>query len=873
MAKIRIYELAKELGVDNKVVIDKAHEIGMKGKSSHSNTLEPDEADQLRRAVIRQALGVQPDRETIVRRKDSSTGETESVVEKRKGNIIRRRKASSDEVESSDGASAVLLPELAAEPDAPMLAEESTAPSVEAAPPEAAEEERASDEPLPLIMGSQPPAQSDHTSQSRVVDGAQLQREPGRRTTGPRVLGRMELPVVRRPEPRSTEVRRPATGVVGAVRPVTSAAKDEEERRKEKAFAGKGGRKKEILRGDLVDYEGGDQIRRLPRNSKRRDRDSYHGSSTEVTVPKASKRVVTMQEMITVGELARQLSTKSAEIISKLIGLGVFATINQGLDKDTATILAEEFNYTVESVGFDEKEVFGTNAPESAELMKARPPVVTVMGHVDHGKTTLLDTIRDATVASGEAGGITQHIGAYEVVLKSGQTVTFLDTPGHAAFTSMRARGAKVTDIVVLVVAADDGVMPQTIEALNHAKAAHVPIIVAVNKIDKPGATPDRVKQQLAEHGLQPEDWGGDTMFFHVSALQKTGIQELLEGILLQAEVRELKANPDRKAQGAVVESRQERGRGTVATVLIQHGTLRIGDIFIAGACHGRVRSMTSDRGLPLKEAGPSKPLEITGFEGVPDAGDDFMVVDNEAQSREVSENRAKRLQEKEAIMAAPAISIEELGRRANNQMAEELNVIIKGDVHGSVEAIRHAVEGLSNEKVRAKVLHAAVGGITESDVQLALTSRAMILGFGVRGEVRALHEAELRGIDVRFYRVIYELIDDVRSAMAGKLAPIRSEVQLGRVEVRNTFTVSKVGTIAGGFVQQGLVKRGAHVRLMRDSKVVYVGKMSSLKRFKDDAREVASGFECGIGIEGYNDVKVGDVIEVFEVKETAATL
>jgi translation initiation factor IF-2 len=495
------------------------------------------------------------------------------------------------------------------------------------------------------------------------------------------------------------------------------------------------------------------------------------------------------------------------------------------------------------------------------------------MGHVDHGKTSLLDRIRSTAVAAKEAGGITQHIGAYSVQMPEDRTITFIDTPGHAAFTSMRARGADVTDIVILVVAADDGVMPQTREAINHAKAAKVPIIVAINKMDRPDANPDRVKSQLAELGLQPEDWGGDTMFFPISALKGEGIDKLLEGVLVLADVQELKANPDRRAKGTIIESRQDRGRGVVATVLVQAGTLRVGDIFVSGAEFGRVRTMTDYKGQRLEIAGPSTPVEITGLNGMPASGDDLLVMESESDAREVAGNRAQTKEQQQRALATGPISLEEFAKRAGTQAAAELNVILKADVQGSVEAVKHSIEKLSGEKVKVRVLHSAVGGINESDVQLAVASKAIIVGFGVRGEPRAMADAEQYGIQVRFYRVIYELLDDVKNAMVGLLAPIKQESSLGRVEVRDTFTIPKIGTIAGCYVTGGTIRRNAFARLLRDNRVIHEGKMSSLRRFKDDVKEVQAGFECGIGLENFNDVKIGDVIDVYEIKEIAPTL
>jgi translation initiation factor IF-2 len=607
--------------------------------------------------------------------------------------------------------------------------------------------------------------------------------------------------------------------------------------------------------------------------SRGRDDDRRRGLQAEHEKQKVAKRVIELGDSITVGELAKQMSLKSGEVIAKLLGLGVMATINQAIDKDTAQIVADELGYEVKHVEFNEQDILQDVVEEDVANLQPRAPVVTVMGHVDHGKTSLLDRIRSTSVAAKEAGGITQHIGAYRVITEDGRSITFIDTPGHAAFTAMRARGAQVTDIVILVVAADDGVMPQTREAINHAQAAKVPIIVAINKMDKADANPDKVKTQLAEFGLQPEDWGGDTMFMPVSALKGDGIKELLESLLVLADVKELKANPDRRAKGTIIESRTDRGRGVVATVLVQAGTLKMGDIFISGAEYGRIRTMTDYRGEKLTEAGPSMPVEITGLNGMPESGDDFMVVDSEADAREVSSNRQEMKAQKERSLASGPISLEEFAKRAGTKAAEELNVILKTDVQGSEEAVKQSIEKLSGEKVKVRVLHSAVGGINESDVQLAVASRAIIVGFNVRGEPRALADAENLGIQIRFYRVIYELLDDVKNAMVGLLEPVREESSLGRAEVRDTFTIPKIGTIAGCYITNGLVRRNANARLLRDNRVIHEGKMSSLRRFKDDAREVQAGFECGIGLESFNDVKIGDVIEVYEFKEIAPTL
>jgi translation initiation factor IF-2 len=876
MSKIRIYELAKELGVDNKVVIDKAKEIGIPGRISHSNSLDGDEADQIRRAMIRQAVGAPQKSEVVTKSVDKFTGETNTVVERRTGNVIRRRRKDN---EGADGNAAVADPQNSETPDNQHLsiAQEPVAEEV-------IDNEELIAEQLETVVEEQ---DSPTTDQIEVEESQELPLEaapvevPGvvgpvdevKKTIGPRILGRIELPQKRVVKP---EVKKTAVTVPGRSAPVLVVVDPEDDAEGKGRESGKKrSKKREFSRGDLLDYDGR-EARRGPRakNLKKGGVNSDGSPQADVNPMKASKRVVKVHGSITVGELARQVSLKAGEVIAKLIELGIMATINQAIDHETASIIAEEFGFTVESTEFDETEILVDVSEDDNSKLLPRAPVVTVMGHVDHGKTSLLDSIRNASVASREHGGITQHIGAYRVVLDDGRSVAFIDTPGHAAFTQMRSRGAKVTDIVILVVAADDGVMPQTIEAINHAKAAEVPIVVAINKIDKPGANIDKIKQQLVEHGLQPEDWGGDTMFLPVSALKATGIKELLEGVLLLADMKELRANPDRRAKGTVIESRQDKGRGTVATVLVQNGTLRVGDLFVAGHVNGRIRSMSNELGERLEQAGPSTPVEITGLAEVPEAGDDFIVVESEAKAREVSANRQeKRRVSQERALATGPISLEEFALRANNQQIAELNVILKADVNGSVEAVRMALENLTTAKVKVRVLHAAVGGVTESDVQLATASKAIIVGFNVRAETRASGEAERFGVQIRFYRVIYELIDDVKLAMAGLLEPDKREKSLGRAEVRETFTVSKIGTIAGSYVVDGVIRRGAFIRLLRDNVVVHEGKMNSLRRFKDDAREVASGFECGIGIENFNDVKMGDIVEAFEIEEVAASI
>ena len=576
---------------------------------------------------------------------------------------------------------------------------------------------------------------------------------------------------------------------------------------------------------------------------------------------------VMIPDEINVGELASRLKRTAADVIKELLKLGVMANISQTIDFDTAAIVAEEMgakvekevHVTIEEKLFDESE-------DKEENLEPRSPVIVVMGHVDHGKTSLLDRIRKTDVAAGEAGGITQHIGAYRVKV-NGRPITFLDTPGHAAFTSMRARGAKITDIAILVVAADDGIMPQTIEAINHAKAAEIPIIVAVNKIDKENADPDRVLQQLTEHGLVPEEWGGETIVCKISAKQGIGIENLLEMVLLTADMQELKANPNRQAKGAVIEAKLDRGRGPVATVLVQNGTLHAGDTVIAGKAVGRVRVMTDERGRKLENAGPSVPVEIIGLGEVPDAGDIFYAVDNERMARELVEQR-KEKEKEERNKAMQKVTLENLFDTIQQGNMKELNIIIKADVMGSVEAVRSSLLKLSNEEVRVNVIHGAVGAINESDVMLAAASNAIIVGFNVRPERAAADSAHDQDVEIRLYRVIYDCIEEMEQAMKGMLDPKFKEVVVGHAEIRQTFKVSGIGTIAGAYVQDGKIVRSCEVRIVRDGIVIHEGHLNSLKRFKDDAKEVTAGYECGMGIENYNDLKEGDIIESFVMEQ-----
>lgn len=579
---------------------------------------------------------------------------------------------------------------------------------------------------------------------------------------------------------------------------------------------------------------------------------------------------VLIPDGITVGELAERMKKPATEVIKKLMLLGVMASVNESLDYDTASLIAEEMGCTFEKeiILTDEEKLF-KDTEDAPETLKPRSPVVVVMGHVDHGKTSLLDTIRNTNVTEGEFGGITQHIGAHRVRVND-KKITFLDTPGHEAFTAMRARGALVTDIAILVVAADDGIMPQTVEAINHARAAEVSIIVAINKIDKEGANPDRVRQELTEHGLVPEEWGGDTICVEVSAKQGTNVDQLLEMVLLVAEMKELKANPDRAAKGTVIEAQLDKGRGPVATVLVQKGTLRVGDIVVAGTAVGRVRAMNDDKGKSVKKAGPSIPVEILGLSEVPEGGDTFYAVDDERKAREVVEAR-KFKEKQERQQRANVISLDNLFEHIEAGKVKDLNIIVKADVQGSVEAVRQSLERISNEEVRVNVIHGAVGAVTESDVMLASASNAIIVGFNVRPTAGAVGAAEDAEVDVRLYRVIYDAIEDIEKAMKGMLEPTFREAVTGHVEIRTTFKVSGVGTIGGAYVQDGKIQRNSLVRVVRDGIVIHEGELGSLKRFKDDAKEVSAGYECGLSIDKYNDIKEGDIIEAYTMEQVEA--
>lgn len=633
-------------------------------------------------------------------------------------------------------------------------------------------------------------------------------------------------------------------------------------------------RRPDKKRGGKASHEqdfGQERINRFEKSNKNKPRNKYKEQKRQkVEIAPATPKKVVIGETIILSELAKSMHKTASELIKKLFEMGIMATINQSLESDTAILLADEFGVEVEVRQERIVEILEDDQDHPRDL-KERPPVVTVMGHVDHGKTSLLDAIRNTRVTSTEAGGITQHIGAYQVGIQ-GKKITFLDTPGHEAFTSMRARGAQVTDISVLVVAADDGIMPQTVEAINHSKAAGVPIIVAINKIDKPGANVEKVKQELTEYELVSEDWGGDVIMVPVSAKQGIGIETLLEMILLVAEVSELKANPKRQARGTVIEAKLDRNRGPLATLLIQKGTLKVGETIIAGSVFGKVRAMNDDSGRAVRSAGPSMPVEILGFSEVPEAGEMFIAIKEERNARYAAQIQANKKREEEMRKSA-RVSLDDLFSKIAEGEVKDLNIIIKADVRGSVEALSQSLEKLSTDEVKVKIIHIGVGAINESDVMLADASNAIIIGFNVRPDAQTRKAAENAMVDMRLYSVIYDAIEDVKQAMQGLLAPVLKETWQGQVEVRNTFKVPKIGLVAGGYVLEGKITRNSEVRIIRDGVVIFQGKLASLKRFKDDVKEVLQGFECGIGIENYNDVKDGDIIEAFIMEETAREL
>jgi len=867
--KTRVRELSQELGISNKELIQLLREVGISVKS-HMSSLDQEQADLVR--------------------KQHAQAASEKVTHKvaKTGVIVRRRKRIEQE------------PESLAEPDKPdqdaqlPRPEEASAPAV--SKPHLPEKDQIHElkakKPEKQIPDEKEPEVMDITPETKlkVVTTRKTPKKPKKLPPEPKVT------IISKPEPKPEPIipetseeliESPVPSEMVTPAPVKDVDESKEVKKKRK-------RKQSVKDKRVVDfkeyYQDSEQNKKTSINFKKQKSSTVADKTggkvkflkdkklklDEKVKPesfslKSVKKKIKIDEAIRVADLARQMGIKAQDLIKTLLGLGIMATINQSIDLDTAAIIAAEYGYEVEKTGFSEDIFMLPKEKDDPKDLKPRSPVVTIMGHVDHGKTSLLDAIRESKIVSGEAGGITQHIGAYFVTTPRGDIV-FLDTPGHEAFTAMRARGAQVTDIVILVVAADDGVMDQTREAVNHSKAARVPIVVAINKMDKEGANPDRVKRELSDLGLVPEEWGGDTIFTEVSAKNRLGIDTLLEMILLQSEVLELKANPDKNALGHIVEARLDKGRGAIGTLLVQAGTLKQGDSFVCGLFHGKVRAIFNDKGQKIDAAGPSTPVEVQGFEGVPEAGDEFVVVKDEKVARKITEARQIKQREKDLAKESKITLESFLASKADGEVLS-LNLVLKADVQGSLEAISEALHKQSTDAVKINIIHAGAGAISESDILLASASSAIIIGFNVRPTARVKEVAERENVEFRFYDIIYNVVNDIRDAMAGMLAPIIKEQYLGQAEVIQTFSVPKVGTVAGCMVSDGKLTRNSKVRLLRDGVVIFTGKLNSLKRFKDDVKEVTKGYECGAGLENYNDIKVGDIIDAFEEIEEKATL
>ena len=958
MGKVRVYELAKELHIGNKELVQKLQQMGYPIKS-HSSTIEEFQVKEIMERLKKGQAVQEPapgqGRPTVIRRRkklvpppvdDVPPPAPQAIPE----DIVPIKRAAKMEptpvppvsvepppfVEAPPAAeppraeeapvedTAVVVaeapveeaaaggpepvpvpesePETATmeaapeEPGAEVAVEspaEAEAPAVEAAATaEPAAAEAPSETPVETVEPAEAEAKEEEAAVSvrpksepevKVKKIEKVTVEPARIISRPKVVeppqpaARNKPPVAAAPvKPRreTIPVQPEVEPEAIAPSPPTEGRRSKKKKRGRDQAQGAGdvsqkrpARRREIIeRSDLYDIDGRDR----PSRGRKGSKGAKKVKKTEITVPKAIKRRVKVTDAILVSELAKRMGIKATDVVKQLMSLGVMVGQNQAIDLDTATLVAAEFGYEVEKGAFDEETMLQVVNKDMSEKAP-RPPVVTVMGHVDHGKTSLLDAIRKTDVIKGEAGGITQHIGAYHVEVEGGR-ITFLDTPGHEAFTAMRARGAQVTDIVVLLVAADDGVMQQTREAADHARAAGVPIIVAVNKIDKPEADRERIRREVSNLGLVPEEWGGDTIFADVSAKTGEGVSELLDMILLQSEVLELKSSPDGRATGHIIEARLDKGRGPVATVLVQDGRLKQGDPFVCGVYSGKIRAMFDDLGNRVDEAGPSVPVEIQGIGGVPQAGDEFVVVEDEKQAKQISQHRQLKQRESELIKTSK-LTLETLFDSIKEGAVKELNVVLKADVQGSLEAIADALTKLATEDIKVNIIHSSTGAISETDIMLASASEALVVGFNVRPNAKVQDLADYENIQIRFYDVIYKLIDDIKEAMAGLLEPIQEERVLGRAEVRQAFHVSKVGTIAGSAVLDGKVVRGARARLLRDDVVIYTGRITSLRRFKDDAKEVLSGYECGIGLENYDDIKAGDIVEAYDIQEVAATL
>lgn len=864
--KVRVYELAKELKLDSRRLIDLLHRLHVEGIKNHMSTVEPAAVQTVR-----------------------------DIME---GKLPPEQRADSKPTESTPVAGGPKLNTPATSPRGPRPTSAPIGPNTRRPYPERRPDRpRPAGNPQAMDTGRMERPQRtegyDNRGPARNVPNNQRTQRPDRPSggqpyrsqSGPRPGyggsgpnrapggsgGPSGRPGGSGPRPSRPSAGRPAPGGRTGARPLAVPPAPQPARPGKEVNRRSGPHKDRKGLFETNDRRGRNWDEE--RFGTRR-RSKPHKSAVKpetVSMPPVQRRIV-LSGPIAVKDMADQLGVKATDLIKHLIGLGVMVGVNQELDRETAVIVASEMGAVVEERAsvLEQEEILIQGEEDSDESLQERPPVVTVMGHVDHGKTSLLDKIRSSRVTQTEAGGITQHIGA-SVIEWNGRAIVFLDTPGHEAFTSMRARGAQITDIAVLVVAANDGVMPQTIEAINHAKAAEVPIVVAINKMDLADANPERVRTELTEYGLVSDAWGGDTMMVPVSARTGEGLDELLESLVLQADILELKANPFRAASGTIIEAKLDRGRGPVATVLVKRGTLHVGDVFLSGSVYGRVRALINDRGQRVKEVGPSMPVEVLGFNQVPEAGDDFVIMEDEKQAKSIADARGERVRVS-SEQSNRGVSLEEFHQRLKDEAIRDLNLVIKADVHGSAEALAQSVTKLSNEEIRVKVLHMGVGSVTESDVMLAQASGAIIIGFGVSTESKARQSAEREHVDIRQYRVIYDVIEDIEQALTGMLKPKYEEVIWGRAEVREVFRVPKVGAVGGCYVTEGKILRSGKVRVIRDGSVIHEGSIGSLKRFKDDVREVQTGYECGIGLDRFNDIKVGDVFEVFTQEEVKAS-
>ncbi len=910
MAKLRVYELARSLNTTNVILIDKIRDMGIPVKS-HMTTFDSEMVKNIKANFLgnEQVLDEQRLKPTLIRRRRKKNVENEVFIEKGSTDFHEPQELSSvektdasEQSDIEDDKQELLSKEKPAEVNAEKKLDENII--------ESKMQESVGRLPDEEAVDNEPAADATNNKDLKIYPFEKKDSIPVTETKKRKKKtkkGKKDTPakIIKLPEPVKKADRKPVKKLTASdtkpVAPIKGKVqtkgkiekktyekpvkpsntndfvkkkKIKRPEKEEKEVTQKGinwskkkisFKKKEVVEGDAL-YAKSKKKRKRKKGFG--DKKIVSGQKTLITTPKAIKRRIKIDDTITLSDLARRMGIKANEMIAKLMTMGVMATVNQTIDFDTAALVAAEFKYELEKASFEE-ENFLKVEENNPDKMVPRAPVVTIMGHVDHGKTSLLDVIRKTNITATEAGGITQHIGAYSVKTDGGQ-VAFLDTPGHEAFTAMRSRGASITDMVILVVAADDGVMPQTVEAINHAKAANVSIIVAINKIDKPGAEPDRVKRELAEAGLVPEDWGGNTIFANVSAKTGAGIDNLLEMVLLQAEVLELKANPERLAAGHIIEANLDPGKGALATVLIQQGTLHAGDSVVCGTQYGKIRSLMNDKGELITSAGPSMPVEITGLTGVPSSGDELIAIKDEKSAKQISLHRTQKHRAKE-LAKTSKMSLEKLYEKLNKAESVDLNLIVKADVHGSIEAIIDSLSKLSNENVKINIIHFATGTVTESDISLAVVSDAIILGFNVRPGVKVRSMAVEEHVDLRFYNIIYNLIEDIQNAIIGMMPSTFKEHILGTAEIREVFHIPKIGAIAGCYVIDGKIKRNEKVRLLRDGIVIYEGKISSLKRFKDDAKEVQNGFECGIGIENYNDIKVNDTIECFHMEEIKA--